>query len=412
MKMAAVKALAELAKEKVPEVVIRAYGGKEFSFGPDYIIPKPFDPRVLWKVAPAVAKAAMDTGVAKEPITDWETYEEQLKERLGFSSEVIRVMIHKAQESPKKIVYPEGEEEKIIRAANSVFLNHIGTPVLLGDEAKIKTKISELGFDEKNFEVVDPENSDKQRDYAHEFFKSRQRKGVTLKEAYDMVRTPNYFGSLMVQMGDAHALIGGLTSHYPATIRPALQCVGIKDGYTVASGLYIVIINRKTFFFADTTVNIDPTAEELAEIAMQASETVKNFDIEPKVAMLSFSNFGSAVHPSSLKVKKAVEIVKERKPDLMIDGEMQADTAVVPEIIENRFSFSSLKGGANLLIFPDLNSGNIAYKLMERLTKATVIGPILMGLKKPIHVLQNDATVDDIINMSAIAVVEAKTGNK
>jgi malate dehydrogenase (oxaloacetate-decarboxylating)(NADP+) len=408
MKMAAVRALAKLAKEKVPEVVLHAYGGKEFSFGPEYIIPKPFDPRVLWYVAPAVAKAAMDTGVARKPIEDFEAYKEQLQERLGFSTEIVRVMLHKARKSPKKIVYAEGEEEKIIRAAHSVYEENIGLPVLLGNESVIKSKIKELEYDEKIFEIINPENSDRLEKYAEAFYKKRQRKGVTPRDARQMMKQPNYFGAMMVEMGDADALLSGLTSHYPQTIRPALQCIGVKEGFKIVSGMYIVIIKRKIFFFADTTVNVDPTAEQLAEIAISAAETVKVFDLTPKIAMLSFSNFGSAPSPQSRKVAEAVRIVKEKRPDLIIDGEMQADTAVVPERLESEFPFSELKGGANVLIFPNLDAGNISYKLLQRLTDATVIGPILMGMKKPVHVLQRGDTVRDIINMTAIAAVEAE----
>ncbi len=412
MKMAATKALAELAKEKVPEVVINAYGGKEFSFGPEYIIPKPFDPRVLWYVAPAVAKAAMDTGVAKNPIQDWNKYKEQLQERLGFSSEIVRVMVHKAQKSPRRIVYPEGMEEKIIRAANSVFEENIGQPILLGNEGVIKSKITELGYDTNNFEIRDPEHCPKIDKYAEEFYKIRQRKGITLRDAKVLMREPNYYASMMVQLGDADALIGGLTYHYPQTIRPALQCIGAKEGLSTVSGMYVVIVKNRVFFFADTTVNIDPTAEQLAEIAISTAEAVKAFDIKPKIAMLSFSNFGSASYPQSDKVAKAVKIVKEKRPDLMIDGEMQADTAVIPERLESEFPFSTLKGGANVLIFPNLDAGNIAYKLFQRLTDATVIGPILTGMKKPVHVIQRGDTVGDIFNMTAIAVVEADVNKK
>lgn len=412
MKMAAVTALANLAKENVPEVVINAYGGQEFSFGPEYIIPKPFDPRVLWTVAPAVAKAAMDSGVARINIEDWNKYKEELKERLGFSKEIIRLMVHKAQKNPKKVVFPEGEEEKIIRAANSILEEKIGKPVLIGREDVIKSRIQELEFDINNFEIRDPRTCEKCEDYAMEFYRRRQRKGTTLLSAKQSIKQPNYYAAMMVQVGDADAMVGGLTSHYPDTIRPALQCVGNKKGLGVAAGLYIVMIKSKVYFFADTTVNIDPTPEQLAEIAIMSSDTVREFEIEPKVAMLSFSNFGSAKHPLSDKVKHAVSIVKQRRPDIIVDGEMQADTAVVPSIIDEVFPFSSLKGGANVLIFPDLAAGNIAYKLLARLTDATVIGPILMGLNKPIHVLQRGATVDDIINMAAIAVVEAKDSNK
>ena len=409
MKMAAVLALAKLAKEKVPEVVISAYGGKEFAFGREYIIPKPFDPRVLWKVAPAVARAAIESGVARKQINDWHSYEEELKERLGFSKEILRVIISKAQKSPKKIVYPEGEEEKIIRAANVVFTDNIGKPILLGNREVITKKIKELEFNVDNFEIVDPKVDDIALKYVNQFYAQRQRKGVTQRSAKDLLQKRNYFGAMMVNAGDADAMISGLTTHYPDTIKPALQCIGVKDSLNpkVVSGLYIIIIDSKVLFFADTTVNVDPNPEELAAIAISAADTVREFEIEPKVAMLSFSNFGSSIYPQTSKVKSAVEIVMKKRPDILIDGEMQADTALVPEILEKTFPFSRINGSANVLIFPDLNSGNIAYKLLARLTDATVIGPILMGMKKPVHVLQRDSTVDDIINMSAIAAVDA-----
>ncbi|HEX7357747.1 MAG TPA: phosphate acetyltransferase [Ignavibacteriaceae bacterium] len=406
MKMAATLALAKLAKEKVPEMVMKAYGGEEFEFGREYIIPKPFDPRVLWYVAPAVAKAAIETGVAKIKEMDWVAYEEKLKERLGLSKEIIRVMIHKAMKHPKKVVYPEGEEENIIRAAHAVYSDGVATPILLGNEKTIKSEIERIGFDVNEFQIVDPENSDKLANYTEAFFKKRQRKGATIWDAKKLMHSPNYFGSMMVELGEADALISGYTTSYPNTIKPALQCIGVKEGFKIVSGMYIVIAKKETYFFADCTVNVNPTAEQLAEIAISAAETVKAFDVVPKIAMLSFSNFGSAEYPESLKVKNAVQLVKSKKPELIIDGEMQADTAVVPEILDKTFPFTQIKGGANVLVFPDLNSANIAYKLMARIGQATVIGPILMGMRKPVHVLQRDATVDDIYNMTAIAVVE------
>ena len=408
MKMAATRALSELAKEKVPEVVIGAYGGTEFSFGPEYIIPKPFDPRVLWKVAPAVAKAAMETGVAKKPITDWHAYEEQLQERLGLSNKIVQLMSRKAQKYQKKIVYPEGNEEKIIRAANTVANEGIGIPVLVGNKEIIEKQIDELGYDKKLFDIRNIETCPNGPKYAQAFYEDRKRKGVTLSEAKQLMKQPIYYGSMMVKLGDADALIGGLTTHYPATIRPALQTVGVKEGYKVVSGVYIVLIKNKIYFFADTTVNFDPDSETLSEIAISVADAVKRFEITPKVAMLSFSNFGSVQNQFSKKVSDAVKKVHEKRPDILIDGEMQADTAIVSEIIEHEFPFSNIKGDANVLIFPNLSAGNIAYKLFERLTDATVIGPILVGMAKPIHVLQRGASVDDIINMSAIAVVEAQ----
>ena len=412
MKMAATKALASLAKEKVPEMVLKAYGGEDFSFGRDYIIPKPFDPRVLWYVAPAVAKAAIETGVAKIKEKNWDDYKEELKERLGLSKEVIRVMINKAQKKPVKVVFPEGEEEKIIRAANVIKRDHIANPVLLGNEKIIKEEIKKIGYDSSEFEIINPVTSELRTNYAEMFFAKRQRKGAILKESRNLMKKPNYFGSMMVENGEADALISGLSTSYPNTIRPALQCVGVKEGFKVVSGLYIVVAKQTVYFFADATVNVNPTAEQLVDITLSAAETVKEFDIEPRIALLSFSNFGSAPNPESIKVKNAVSMIKKLRPDLMVDGEMQADTAVMPEIIEQEFPFSDLKGRANVLIFPDLNAGNIAYKLMARIGQASVIGPILMGMRKPIHVLQKGATVDDIINMTAIAVVEANSKSK
>jgi malate dehydrogenase (oxaloacetate-decarboxylating)(NADP+) len=412
MKMAATLALSKLAKEKVPEMVLKAYGGEDFTFGKEYIIPKPFDPRVLWYVAPAVAKAAIETGVAKIKEMDWQKYEEKLKERLGLSKELIRVMIHKAQKKPLKVVYPEGEEEKIIRAAHVVYNDNMAYPVLLGNEKIIKEEISRLGYEESEFQIVDPETSEKRNQYADAFFKKRSRKGAILKDTRNLMKKPNYFGSMMVELGEADGLISGLTTSYPTTIRPALHCVGIKEGLKVVSGLYIIFAKQDVYFFADTTVNVNPTAEQLAEIAISAADTVKEFDVIPRIAMLSFSNFGSSPYPDSIKVKQATDLVKKIRPELMIDGEMQADTAVVPEIIEKEFPFSNLKGKANVLIFPDLNAGNIAYKLMARIGQASVVGPILMGMKKPIHVLQRGASVDDIINMTAIAVAEAQAKKK
>ncbi len=411
MKMAATKALAKLAREKVPEMVIQAYGGEDFSFGKEYIIPKPFDPRVLWYVAPAVARAAIETGVAKITEVDWDKYEEELKERLGLSKEIIRVMIHKAQKQPRKVVYPEGEEEKIIRAAHIAYQDNIAKPILLGNEGNIKNEIDRLGFELNEFEIVDPMTSEKRKNYADLFFEKRKRKGATLTDSVDLMRKNNYFGSMMVECGDADTLISGLTTNYPNTIRPALHCIGVKEGLKVVSGLYIVVTKSDVYFFADATVNINPNSDQLAEIAISAADTVRQFDVKPRIAMISFSNFGSSLNSDSIKVRDAVKIVKQRRPELIIDGEMQADTAVTPEILA-QYPFNELKGKANVLIFPDLNSGNIAYKLMSRIGQATVIGPILMGMRKPVHVLQRGATVDDIINMTAIAVVEARSQSK
>lgn len=407
MKMAAVKALAALAKEKVSALVRGAYGGQDFEFGRDYIIPKPFDPRVLWKVAPAVAKAAIETGVARNIITDWNAYEEELKERLGLSKEVVRVMIHKARKNPKSVVYTEGENEIIIHAAYSALSEKIAHPILLGNVDVISTMIHNLGYDQRLVKIIDPSKSSDSVRYAEEFYKMRQRKGVNLNEAKVLLKEAIYFGSMMVHFGDADALLSGQTTYYPETIKPALQCIGVREGFKVVSGLYIVVAKNNVYFFADTTVNIDPTAEQLAEIAISAADTVKQFEIEPKVAMLSFSNFGNPKYSESEKVMAATEIVKKLRPDIIIDGEMQADTALVPSILAADFPFSSLKGAANTLIFPNLAAGNIAYKMMARIGQATVIGPILMGMKKSVHVMQKGAEVEDIINLTAIAVADA-----
>ncbi|HEX2962066.1 MAG TPA: phosphate acyltransferase, partial [Ignavibacteriales bacterium] len=283
----------------------------------------------------------------------------------------------------------------------------IASPILLGDESVIKGKLKAIGIKPDRMTIIDPSQARTSETYINEFYKVRERKGMTLRQAKTLLKQPNYFGSMMVKLGHADALISGLTTSYPETIRPALQCLGVKEGLNVASGLYIVVTKKDVYFFADTTVNVNPTAEQLAEIAISTADTVKRFDIEPRVAMLSFSNFGSAPMPESLKVKRAVEIVKQLRPDIIIDGEMQADTAVVPQIRENDYPFTTLKGKANVLVFPDLNSGNIAYKLMARIGNAEVIGPVLMGISKPVHVLQRGASVEDIINMTAIAVVEA-----
>ncbi len=408
MKLAAVKALASLAKEEVPEVVINAYGGQEFSFGREYIIPKPFDPRVLWKVAPAVAKAAMDSGVARKPIEDWDKYIQTLQERLGFSNQIVRIIFQKAQKNPKRIVYPEGEMEKIIRAAHVVSTSNIGHPILLGRGSIIKGKINEYGYDESEFEIINPSDSDKCGVYAEEYYNIRQRKGVALSEAKEKMHSGNYFGAMLVRMGDADTLIGGVGYRYSRTIKPALECVGMMKGKKVVAALHVVIINRRALFFADTSVNIRPDAETLAEIAISSADLVKGFDIEPKIAMLSFSNFGSVSSELVSKVQRAVQIVKEKRPDLKIDGDMQVDVALDADLAKNEFPFSRIQGDANTLIFPTLSSANTGYKLLENLAGDTVIGPILMGMAKPIHVLQRTSTVDDIVNMSAIAVVESK----
>lgn len=407
MKLAAVHALADLAKEDVPDSVAKAYGVDYFKFGSEYIIPKPFDFRVLLWEASAVAKAAIDSGVARYTI-DIEEYKEKLESRLGKSREVMRVMINKAKKGPKTVVFPEGEQEKILRAAHIVNDENIAKPILLGDEKVINSKAKELGLELDGVKIIDPVKHSKFDKYVDELIKLRSRKGVTKVEATEAMKDRNAFGSMMVRMGDADALISGVSMHYPDTIKPALQIIQMKKGLSKVSGLYVVIIKDEIYFFADATVNIEPTAEDLAEIALSAAEIAKKFDIEPKIAMLSFSNFGSTKHPLAEKVKAATEIVKKKAPDLMVDGEMQADTAVAEEVIKEQYPFSSLKSKANVLIFPDLQSGNIAYKLLHKLGGAELIGPILTGMSKSVHVLQRGCEVNDIVNMTAIAVVDAQ----
>ena len=411
MKKAAVFALAELAREECPDSVCRAYGNVKFSFGRDYIIPKPFDPRALLRVAPAIAKAAMDSGVARQPIADMDKYVEHLESLQGKAKETMRLIINKAKSDPKRIVFPEGDNEKILRAAQILIEEGIANPILIGNRDKINAKMEELGLDfNGGVPIIDPSNFDKSEEYAQELFSLRQRKGLTLSEARRILtrKSRTHFGCMMVRQGDADTLLSGIDTHYPETIRPALEVIGKQAGLSSVHGLYMMVFKKGLFLLADTTVCIEPTAEELAETAILAAEKARMFDIEPTIAMLSFSNFGSVHHPQTLKVKKAVEIVKEKAPGLIIDGEMQSDTAVVTEILQKSFPFASLKEAANILIFPDLNSGNICYKLLHHLGGADAIGPILMGMKKPVHVLQRGDDVDDIVNMAAIAVVDAQ----
>jgi malate dehydrogenase (oxaloacetate-decarboxylating)(NADP+) len=409
MKQAASHALAALAKEEVPDTVKRAYGVQEMAFGREYIIPKPFDPRVLTWVAPAVAKAAMDSGVATRPIADFEQYKMDLDIRMGRTQAIMAPMYRKAAANPKRIVLAEGEEARVIKAAQIAVDEGIANPVLLGREDRIRETAAEHAIDLSGIDIIDPQTSDKTENYIHEYHRLRHRKGITAYYARQRIkRINNYFAAMMVHQNDADGMISGYTSHYPDTIRPALEIIGRDARYSKVSGLYIMAMKNQTYFLSDTTVNINPDADVLADITLQAAELARKFDIVPRIAMLSYSNFGSnAEGESPQKVRRALEIVKQRDPDLMVDGEMQADTAVVPDIIDETFPFSTLKGGANILIFPDLNSGNIAYKLLARIGGGNPIGPILNGMCKPVHVLQRGSDIKEIVDMIAIAVVDA-----
>ncbi len=408
MKLAATHALAALAKEDVPESVAHAYDKETFRFGTRYLIPKPFDYRVLLWVAPAVAKAAMEDGVARHDI-DLEEYRTQLEARLGRRREVMRDIMLRAQRDPRRIVYPEGEDDRIIRAVGQAMQEGIVHPVLLGREDRVRERAKELHVDLNGVDIIDPASAEELRDrYAQRFFERRQRKGITLPEAQDRLRETSYFGHMMVAEGDADGAIAGIETHYPETIRPALEAVGTDPAVKHVAGLYMMVLQHEIMFFADTTVNIDPDAETLAEIALLSADFVQRLGIEPRMAMLSFSNFGSTRHPQAQKVRDATERVRQFRPDLKVDGEMQADTAVVADILRSRYQFSTLDGPANVLIFPDLNAANIAYKLMGRIGGAEAIGPILMGMAKPVHVLQRGSEAADVVNLTAIAVVDAQ----
>ncbi len=408
MKAAAAKALAALTKEDVPDSVLKAYGLTSLRFGPEYIVPKPIDPRVLLWEAPAVARAAMESGVARKTI-DLTKYREQLEARQGKGRELMRTIINKAKTDPKRIAFGEGEEPKVIRAAAQIEEEGIGHPVLLGVRSIIEQRVKELGLDYQPV-IVTPRRGDESPEmerYVSAFYKLRERNGVTRGMADRLMSRRNHFGPMMVALGDADAFVSGLTFNYPDVIRPALQIVHTREGVKKAAGMYIVLTKDKVFFFTDATVNIDPSAEDLSEIAILAADAAKSFDIEPRVAMLSFSNFGGTPHPLAEKVRRALELVRAKRPELPIDGEMQADTAVVPQILEERYPFARVRN-PNVLVFPNLESANVAYKLLRHLGDAETIGPILLGMGKPVHVLQQGDEVKDIVNMAAIAVVDAQ----
>ncbi len=412
MKLAAVRALADLTKTPVPDMVNLAYNEKTITFGPDYIIPKPLDPRLLATVAPAVARAAIDSGVAQHHITDWESYANSLNQRLGIDNQVLRVLGNRARKDPKRIVFAEADNIKILKAAQIVFDEGIGYPILLGEETKIR-KIAEANkIDVSDMPIFDPrsdEMEEKRNQYGELFFKKRSRRGFNAYESKKIMKDRNYFGCMMVEFGDADCMISGLTKNYPDTIRPALQTIGTEDGVNRIAGMYLMMTKKGPLFLADTTVNFNPTAEELAEIVLLAAKEVKLFNIVPRIAMLSYSNFGSSNSPEAALVAKARKIVKEKMPSLIVDGEMQANVAFNNDLLKENYPFSELVDkDVNTLIFPNLASGNIAYNILKEIGDSDAIGPILLGLKKPVHVLQLGSSVHNIVNMALIAVTDAQ----
>lgn len=412
MKLAAVKALAELAKSPVPDIVNIAYNEKNLSFGPNYIIPKPLDPRLLSTVAPAVAKAAIESGVAQTKITDWETYSIELDKRLGLDNQLMRVLGAKARRNPKRLIFAEADNIRILKSAQIATEEKICYPILLGDERKIRQIALENNIDLDDMAIIDPRNDEyeeKRKQYGELFFKKRQRKGVNLYEACKMMKDRTYFGCMMVECGDADAVISGLTRNYAEAIRPALQVIGMEEGVKKIAGMYLLLTKRGPLFLADTTVNFNPTAEELADITLLAAKEVRSFNLVPRIAMLSYSNFGSSDSPEAKMVAKAKDIVKQKDPTIIIDGEMQASIAFNQSILRENYPFSELVDQeVNTLIFPNLAAGNIAYNLMKEIGGADAVGPILLGLKKPVHVLQLGSSVRSIYNMALIAVIDAQ----
>ncbi len=412
MKLAAVKALAELTKSPVPDIVNMAYNETAISFGPTYIIPKPLDPRLLATVAPAVAKAAMESGVAKAPIKDWDRYVQELNKRLGLDNQVMRAIGGKARSNPKRIVFSEADNPKVLKAAQIVFDEGIGFPILLGDEQKIKRIAEENAVDIEGLPIFDPRSDamEEKRDQYGELFLSKMgRRGFNAYEAKKIMKDRNHYGCMMVECGDADAMISGLTKNYPDTIRPAIQIIGMEEGVSKIAGMYMVLTKRGPLFLADTTVNFNPTAEELAEITLLAAKEIRQFNIIPRIAMLSYSNFGSSNSPEAKLVAKARKIVKQKMPTLIVDGEMQASVAFNKELMQENYPFSELSNqDVNTLIFPNLAAGNIAFNLMKEVGEADAVGPILLGLKKPVHVLQLGSSIRSIVNMASIAVVDAQ----
>lgn len=414
MKMAAVKALANLAKEPVPEQVNIAYGETNLSFGKDYIIPKPFDPRLIATVPPAVAKAAIESGVATEPISDWEKYEENLYDRLGHDNKMVRMMHNRARNNPKRVVFAEADRLSVLKAAHIVHEEGIAHPILLGRKDEIERLKEEIDFD-ADVPIIDPKSDEelnRKKAYAKVFWKERRRRGITLLSAEKLMRERNYFAAMMVNQGDADALVTGYSRSYPSVVKPMIELIGMDKGVTRVAATNLMITQRGPMFLSDTSINVNPNAESLARIAIMTANAVKMFGLNPVVAMISYSNFGSSDYENAAKVRKAVALLHKSRPDLIVDGELQTDFALNNEMLKEIFPFSKLAGKkVNTLIFPNLDAANITYKLLKELNKADSIGPILMGMKKPVHVLQMGASVDEIVNMTAIAVIDAQKKN-
>lgn len=412
MKIAAVYALSKLTKEPVPELVNKAYGDTKIVFGKEYLIPKPLDPRLITTISPAVAKAAIQSGVARREITDWEAYNVELQQRIGIDQKLMSRMITQAKKNPKRVIFAEADNKKILKAAQIVLEEKIGIPILLGNKERILALAEEHKLELSDCQVIDvnaPEEAERLEAYAQKFFDMRKRKGVTLFQARKMMRDRNYFGSMLLEHGEADAFISGLTKDYPRTIVPALQIVGVEEGIKRVAGMYIIINKKGTFFFADTTVNRNPNAEELADIIGLTARGVRFFDYSPRIGVLSYSNFGSTSGDIPEKTALATRLAKAKYPDLVIEGDIQANIALNTELQQEMYSFSALaEKGANTLVFPDLASGNIAYKLLMEIGGAEAIGPILMGMGKPVHILQLGSSIREIVNMVAIAVVDAQ----
>jgi len=415
MKMAAVMALARLAKEPVPEQVNIAYGETRLTFGKEYIIPKPFDPRLIAEVPPAVAKAAMESGVAKEPIENWEKYQDELLERLGSDNKIVRLLTNRAKMAPKRVVYAEADQLDVLKAAQIAHDEGIAIPILLGRKDAILSLMAEIEFDAEVV-IIDPKSDEEEPrrvKYAKAYWEQRKRKGVTFYSAQNIMRERNYFAAMMVNVGDADALISGYSRSYPTVVKPMLELIGMAKGATRIAATNLMMTQRGPMFLSDTAINIDPTAEDLAKIVQMTARTVRMFGMEPVIAMISFANFGSSLSPRATKVTEAVKLLHESHPELLVDGELQTDFALNSEMLQRTFPFSKLAGRkVNTLIFPNLDAANITYKLLKELNESESIGPIIMGMRKPVHILQLGASVDEIVNMTAIAVIDAQQKEK